>query len=106
MLLYNVTVTIDLDVHDDWVQWMRETHIPDVMATAMFLSYRFNKMVGHEHEDAEIYTIQYLVKDMPHLMRYQEEFAPELQRKHRERYDGKYAVFRTLMEIVDHNEKL
>ena len=38
MLLYNVTITVDLDVHDDWVQWMRDTHIPDVMSTGMFIS--------------------------------------------------------------------
>lgn len=106
MLLYNVTVTIDLDVHEDWFRWMKETHIPDVMTTGMFLSYRLNKMLGHEHTDSEIYTVQYLVKDMPTLIRYQQEFAPELQRHIRERYEGKYAIFRTVMEIMDHNEKL
>jgi hypothetical protein len=106
MLLYNVTITIDLDIHEDWVRWMRETHIPDVMSTGMFVSYRMSRLVGHEHVDSEIYTVQYLVKDMAHLMRYQEEFAPELQRQHRERYEGKFAAFRTVMELMDHNEKM
>lgn len=105
MLLYNVTITIDLDVHEDWIRWMRESHIPDVMATGQFLSYRMGKLMGHEHTDAEIYTVQYLVKDMTQLRRYQEEFAPRLQQQTRERYDGKFAAFRTVMEVVDHNEK-
>ncbi len=106
MLLYNVTVTIDLDVYQDWERWMRTSHIPDVMSTGMFLSYRMCRLVGHEHTDSEIFTVQYLVKDMAHLVRYQNEFAPALQNQHRERYDGKYAVFRSLMELVDHNEKI
>lgn len=106
MLLYNVTVTIDLDVHTDWQRWMQHTHIPDVMATGMFVSYRMCRLIGHEHTDSEIYTVQYMVKDMPHLLRYQQEFAPELQEHLRARYDGKYAVFRTVMEVVDHNEKV
>jgi hypothetical protein len=105
MFLYNVTVTIDLDVHEDWVVWMREVHIPDVMKTGMFVSYRLSKLVGHDHTDAEIYTTQYLVKDMAHLLRYQEEFAPDLQRQHRDRFEGKFAAFRTVMAVVDHNEK-
>ena len=105
MLLYNVTITIDLDVHEDWIQWMRASHIPDVMSTGQFLSYRMAKLMGHEHTDAEIYTVQYLVKDMTHLRRYQEEFAPGLQQQTKERYDGKFAAFRTVMEVVDHNEK-
>ena len=106
MLLYNVTVTIDLDVHQDWQRWMQNNHIPDVMATGMFLSYRMCRLVEHEHTDSEIYTVQYLVKDMVHLHRYQQEFAPALQEQFRARYDGKYAVFRTVMEVVDHNEKM
>jgi hypothetical protein len=106
MLLYNVTVTIDKDINEEWVHWMRTVHIPDVMMTGMFISYRMSRLLGHEHVDSEIYSTQYLVKDMAHLLRYQEEFAPELQRQHSERYDGKYAAFRTLMEVVDLNDKL
>jgi len=106
MLLYNVTVTIDLEIHEDWVRWMRETHIPDIMASGCFLSYRMCRLLGHEHEDSEIYAVQYLSKDMVHLMRFQQEFAPDLQAQHKARYDGRYAVFRTVMEVVDHNEKM
>jgi Domain of unknown function (DUF4286) len=106
MLLYNVTVTIDLEIQNDWLKWMRETHIPDVMSTGMFVSYRMCRLLNHEHTDSEIYAIQYVVKDAAHLNRYQEEFAPVLQRQTRERYGDKYAVFRTVMEFVDHNERM
>jgi hypothetical protein len=64
MFLYNVTITIDLNVHEDWVRWMRETHIPEVMATGMFVSSRMSRLIGHEHADSEIYSIQYLVEDI------------------------------------------
>ena len=104
MLLYNVTVTIDLDVHEECLRWMRATHIPDVMITGMFISYRLCRLIGHDHSDAEIYSVQYAVKDMAHLLRYQNEFGPEHQRQHKERFEGKYAVFRSVMEVLDHNE--
>ena len=106
MLLYNVTVTIDLDTHNDWLEWMRNTHIPDVMATGMFISYRMSRLLHHEHEDSEIYSIQYLVKDAESLERYQREFAPALQADHTKRYSGKFATFRTLMQVMDHNENI
>jgi hypothetical protein len=104
MLLYNVTITIDLDTHLDWLKWMREIHIPDVMATGMFVSYRMCRLLGHEHQDAEIYTIQYLLKDRAKLQQYTDTFAPELQAQHQKRYEGKYAAFRTVMELLDSNE--
>ena len=103
MLLYNVTVTIDLDVHQDWLQWMRETHIPDVMNTGLFLSYRLCRLLTHEHTDAEMYTIQYAVSDLPTLQQYQQQFATALQDAHKLRYEGKYAAFRSVMEVIDHS---
>jgi Domain of unknown function (DUF4286) len=106
MLIYNVTVSVDLDTHEDWLAWMRATHIPDVMSTGMFLSYRLTKMLDHEHDDIEIYAIQYLCKDMAHLQAYQADHAEPLQAAHRNRYEGKYTVFRSLLEIIDHNEHI
>jgi hypothetical protein len=106
MVVYNITVSVDLDVHESWLGWMRHTHIPDVMSTGMFISYRLTKMLGHEHEDMEIYAVQYLCKDMAHLQTYQEEYAPALQADHKKMFDGKYTVFRSLLEILDHNERL
>lgn len=104
MLIYNVTVTIDAAIEKEWSEWMRQTHIPDVMITGMFLSFRMGRLLSHEHVESEIYTIQYLVKDMAHLQKYLEEFASALQQQHKDRFDGKYAVFRTVMELVDQNE--
>lgn len=106
MLSYNVTITIDTEIHQEWVKWMTETHIPDVMTSGMFLSYRMGRLLNHEHTDAEIFTVQYLAADMEHLQKYLEEFAPALQAEHKKQFEGKYAVFRTVMEIVDHNEKV
>jgi hypothetical protein len=106
MIVYNITVSVDLDVHEDWVSWMKETHIPDVMSTGMFVSYRLTRMLNHEHTDMEIYAVQYLCKDMAHLTTYQKDFAEALQADHRKRYDGKYTVFRSLLEIIDHNEHI
>ena len=38
MILYNVTVNIDTDVEEDWIEWMKETHIPEVMKTGFSLN--------------------------------------------------------------------
>ena len=104
MLIYNVTVTIDLDRHEEWLKWMLQTHIPDVMNTGMFLSYRMSRLLGHDHPDAEIYTVQYTVKDMTQLERYQEVYAPALQKAHKDLFGDSYAAFRTVMEVMAHNE--
>jgi hypothetical protein len=33
MIVYNVTVNIDGAVEQEWLKWMKEVHIPEVLAT-------------------------------------------------------------------------
>ena len=100
MLIYNVTVSIDEDVHEEWVHWMKTRHIPDVMATGYFLEHRFLRVVGEE-EGGKTYAIQYTCKDLATLKRYQNERAPELQKEHNKKYEGKAVAFRTLLRVID-----
>ena len=48
MLLYNVTVSIDKSIKEDWVSWMKKKHIPDVMNTGCFLEARIARVHGEE----------------------------------------------------------
>lgn len=101
MILYNITVSIDENVHDEWLSWMKETHIPDVLETGLFIENKICRI--HAHEEGGIsYSIQYLAKDQADYDRYQAEHAPELQKEHTEKFKGKFAAFRTVLEVVHH----
>lgn len=99
MILYNVTVKIDRDVHDDWLSWMREVHIPDVLATGHFVSHRICRLL-HEEEDGVTYAIQYFAHSTDDIQAYQERHAQRLQAEHTRRYKDRFVAFRTLMEVV------
>lgn len=98
MILYNVTVSIDEEVHDEWLEWMRKKHIPDVMATGMFLESRMAKV---QSDDSISYAIGYLCKDDSTLQRYFKDFAPKLQQEHASKFQGKFGAFRTLLDLVE-----
>ncbi|UKN03434.1 DUF4286 family protein [Paracrocinitomix mangrovi] len=98
MIIYNVTVNIDSDVHQDWFDWMSDVHIKDVMDTGLFLEARFSRILAEE-EGGMSYSIQYLCKDMETLEKYQQEHAPKLQLDHHKRYEGKFVAFRTLLRV-------
>ena len=46
MILYNVTVNVEDGIHHDWLTWMKETHIPDVMNTGMFIENKMLKLLS------------------------------------------------------------
>jgi antibiotic biosynthesis monooxygenase (ABM) superfamily enzyme len=103
MYIYNVTVNIESDVHDDWLQWMKEVHIPDVLATGFFIDNRIAQVMVDE-EQGLTYSIQYRFKQMEDLQAYQQKHAARLQAEHMERYREKFVAFRTILRI-DHESK-
>ena len=101
MIIYNVTVNIDHSVHDEWLQWMKEVHIPDVMGTGIFLENRMLKVLGDEESGGHTYSVQYTCRSMDDFSRYEKVFAPGLRNQHAEKYKDKFVSFRTLLETVD-----
>ena len=100
MILYNVTVSIDPAIAEDWVNWMRSNHIPDVMATGCFVESRISRVHGEE-EGGETYAITYLSPSQEKMDEYQQQHAPLLQKDHSERYAGKFAAFRTILLVIE-----
>ena len=99
MILYNVTVNIDKEVSKEWLNWMQEIHIPDVLATGLFLENKVARI--HAEEDGGIsYSIQYLLKSWEDYNTYQEKFAAKLQQEHQDKYAQKCVAFRTVLEII------
>lgn len=99
MFVYNVTISIDRDLHEDWLRWMKNVHIPQVMNTGCFTDFRICKVLN-VNDEGETYSTQYTFADMADIERYQKDFAPALQADHSERYKDRYVAFRTLMEVM------
>ena len=100
MFIYNVTVNIADEVHTEWLRWMREIHIPDIMKTGCFIDSGILKVLYVEDE-GHTYSIQYKFLEMADIEKYQKEFAPALQEEHSRKFKDKYTAFRTLLQIVD-----
>lgn len=100
MIIYNVTVNIDAEVHDEWLKWMLEKHIPDVLATGLFIESRMSRMLIEEEGDGITYSIQYTLESMEKMKEYEEHYAPRLRDEHQVKYEGKFGAFRTMMEVV------
>ncbi|MCB0763576.1 MAG: DUF4286 family protein [Flavobacteriales bacterium] len=99
MIIYNVTVNIDADAEREWFEWMKETHIPEVMETGLFLESRMFRVLADD-DGGTTYAIQYTAADMDHYERYRDQHATRLQAAAQEAYGGRFAAFRTLLQVV------
>lgn len=100
MILYNVTVILDEDIHQEWLEWMQGQHIPEVMSTGHFTSNRMLKVLDSPNEGVT-YCIQYMAENMQQYQQYKENHASRLQAAYPEQFANKFVSFRTIMEYVD-----
>ncbi|MCB0509160.1 MAG: DUF4286 family protein [Bacteroidetes bacterium] len=101
MIIYSVTVKIDLDVHDVWLNWMKEVHIPEVLATGKFVKHKFHRILAENEVDGISYNVQYYAESISDYFEYRDNFAAALQQKTINNYEGKFVAFRTLLKEVE-----
>ena len=100
MILYNVTTNIDESVHHQWLQWMQQKHIPEVLATGKFTSARLVRVLVEEELGGLTYAIQYTTDSKETLQRYYDEDAPRLREEGSRLFGDKMLAFRTELEFV------
>lgn len=99
MIIYNVTCKIDTVREEEWVQWMREIHIPEVCATGAFTRATLMRLRFPIEDEGVTYAIQYSCPSLPVLDRYLSEQAPALQLEHTLRFGADVVAFRTILEV-------
>lgn len=100
MLIYNVTVHVEAAIENQWLEYMLNTHIPDVMATGCFLGARICKLISDQDQGGISYSIQYTIEKEENWNAYQHQFAPKLQSEHIQKFGNQCLAFRTQMEVI------
>jgi hypothetical protein len=100
MILYNVTSSVDPEVAEEWLAFMRDVHMPDIMATGYFVKSQLLRLLNEE-DDGYTYAAQFYCLNVEQLDEYQETLAPGLRADLETRFPGQYVSFRTVLEVID-----
>lgn len=100
MLIYNITINIEEDVHDKWLKWMKGHFIPAMLATGKFTQALMSKVLVQEEMGGITYSTQFRTKDRDTLDRYYAENQAEFIQKF-DSFKGKAVFFSTEMEVID-----
>jgi hypothetical protein len=100
MIIYNVTTNIDESVHDKWLNWMQQKHIPEILATGKFSSARLTKVLIVEEMGGTTYSVQFTTDSKATLEKYYEQDAPKLRQEAIQLFGDKMIAFRTELELI------
>lgn len=99
MVIYNVTINVTTELIQEWLDWMKSTHIPQMMATGKFQGHRILRVVSRsEGEEGETFAIQYFCENIKKLQEYETKYAKKLRQEHTEKYKDGVVAFRTILE--------
>ena len=100
MVLYNVTISIDVNCELEWLEWMKGVHIPDVIKTGFFKEAKICRLIGGEEEGGKTYAIMYTSHSEEGLEEYKKNHAPKLQLEHNAKFLGRFAAFRNELRAL------
>lgn len=101
MIIYNITINIDDSVHDEWLEWMKTEHIPQVLGTGKFEKATLTQVLVEEDMGGQTYSVQYRSYSREALDAYYKEDAERLRQEGLKKFADKMLAFRTELKIVD-----
>ena len=100
MILYNVTMNIDKQFEKEWLVWMKNIYLPEVMKTGMFLEFKVYRIKAQQ-QDGSNFSVQLFAKSMNEVVQYQSQFAAGLESRLMAKFGSNLVFFATMLESVE-----
>ena len=100
MLIYNITYAVPHDICHEWLQWIQQEHIPEILATGYFERHQLLKLLELDESESLTFACQFYTQTEGQYRNYITEYAPGLRLKANQRWGDQVIGFRTLMETV------
>lgn len=94
MIIYNVTCSVDKEIAEEWISWMKDKHIPGLLNAGLFESYKILKVLSHEDDRTLSFAVQYSSKSMEGVQKYY--LNDDIQK----RFGERVLTYPTLLEEV------
>lgn len=100
MILYNITTKVHAAVDAAWLQWTREEHIAETMATGLFTSYKLLHLLDHDDAEGKTYAVQYTADSAGKYHQYINNHATLLRKKAVEKWGAATISFHSALEVI------
>jgi hypothetical protein len=101
MIVYNVTVKVDAGIADEWLGWLQNEHITEVLGTGCFTRASVLKLLEVDETEGPTFAIQYFAESKAIYNQYMEKHAGILRQKSYEKWGNKFIAFRSVMQVIN-----
>ena len=95
---YNVTNNIDETIEYEWLSWMKQDYIPELLSGEYFESIKLLKVLVEEEMGGQTYAIMHKCKNIEVLEDYVQNHSHKLNKIMSDKFGQKVVSFVTLLE--------
>lgn len=100
MFVYNTTIKITADIHQQWLRWLHDQHIPRLLATGKFTGHQLLRLREIDDTDGPTYALQLFIESKADYNAFKKLHEPAIVDGRQGIWGEKMFCFGTLMEIV------
>jgi hypothetical protein len=101
MLVYNTTYQMELNDAREFVIWINECYIPQVLTHGALKNPRLLRILSHKDQETECFSVQWEVEDSAQLHRWHTEQGMHLNEELGKVFKDRVVGFSTLMEVIE-----
>ncbi len=100
MIIYNVTIKVENSIAENWLVWLKDEHIPDVINTGCFTHAIILRLLDVDDSEGPTYAVQYHAVSDSLYKQYIENFSDEMRKKGADKWSNQFIAYRTAMQVV------
>ena len=100
-IIYNVTIKLEHSIADDWLQWLKAEHIPDITGTGCFTHAVILHLADVDETEGPTFAVQYHATSKANYEKYIAHYAEDMRTRAYLKWGNKFIAFRSLLEVVD-----
>lgn len=100
MIVYNTTMNVGHEVHDEFISWLKNDIIPGVLATGYFSDCKLFRLLNIDETDGPTYSMQFSCASIEVYQEFRQNIEGESIKKAEAKWGNHVYYFRSIMESV------
>ncbi len=100
MIIYNITTKVHASVDEAWLKWLKEEHIPAILASGCLTGYTIARLLEQDDSEGNTYAVQYTAPDEKNYLQFIHTHAPILRKKATEKWGEHTISFHSALEVI------
>lgn len=97
MIIYNVTIKVNHAIAAEWLRWMKNEHMPQLLETGCFSGHRLFRLLEQDDTEGPTYCAQYYCDTLEQYRRYMDTHVAVMRERSLSLWGSQFIAFRSVM---------